>query len=424
MTGCIRATTVLVAASLLGAWLPEPAGAASSARPAGAETAAAARAQGEDFDALWRAIDSGYAYFPHGRAQWRRAREGWRREAIAARGAEAFNALLERALASLNDDHVYLVDRRQGAPRRVPQEWDAWAGWNGPRAMVEAVRTYGDFDVAGIRPGHEVVAIDGVPVERAVRTLLPARDAAEPRARDWALRHALAGPSAGVLKVQVSEGGRTRTLEVARNGSRAARSGALVARRIGEARDLGYLRLKGHLDDAALAAQFEAALTQARGTRALIIDLRDTPGEGSRAATLAILGHFVTATAPWQVRQGADGTRRIDSVEPRGTAYRAPLVVLVDRWTAGEAEALAAGLRAAAGARLVGTRMAGLRGELHEVSLPRGGARVRFPAERSLLPDGTAREALRPDVEVNLAAPDGGPGDPILYQALKLFERK
>jgi hypothetical protein len=36
--------------------------------------------------------------------------------------------------------------------------------------------------------------------------------------------------------------------------------------------------------------------------------------------------------------------------------------------------------------------------------------------------DGTPREALRPSVEVDLAAPSGGPGDPILYQALKLLE--
>jgi hypothetical protein len=96
----------------------------------------------------------------------------------------------------------------------------------------------------------------------------------------------------------------------------------------------------------------------------------------------------------------------------------------VDRWTAGDGEALAAGLAAVAGARLVGTRMAGMRGELREVRLPHSGIAVRFPAERLLHVDGTPREALRPAIEVDLAAPAGGPGDPILYQALKLFERK
>lgn len=98
-------------------------------------------------------------------------------------------------------------------------------------------------------------------------------------------------------------------------------------------------------------------------------------------------------------------------------------MVLVDRWTAGEGEALAAGLQAVARARLVGTRTAGLRGELREVRLPHSGIVARFPAEKALSPDGRPRETLTPEVLVDLAAPRGGPGDPILYQALKLLEK-
>ena len=51
-----------------------------------------------------------------------------------------------------------------------------------------------------------------------------------------------------------------------------------------------------------------------------------------------------------------------------------------------------------------------------------GGPWVRGVA--TLHVDGTPRESLRPAIEIDLAAPVGGPGDPILYQALKLFERK
>jgi hypothetical protein len=49
---------------------------------------------------------------------------------------------------------------------------------------------------------------------------------------------------------------------------------------------------------------------------------------------------------------------------------------------------------------------------------------VRFPGERTLLPDGTPREALLAQVPVDLAAPPGGPGDPILYPALKRREKR
>jgi carboxyl-terminal processing protease len=98
------------------------------------------------------------------------------------------------------------------------------------------------------------------------------------------------------------------------------------------------------------------------------------------------------------------------------------VAVLVDHWTAGEGESLACGLETAARATLVGTAMAGLRGEIREVRLPASGIAVRFPASRIFHTNGTPREVVRPAVPVNIVSPNGGPGDPILYQALKLLE--
>jgi carboxyl-terminal processing protease len=80
------------------------------------------------------------------------------------------------------------------------------------------------------------------------------------------------------------------------------------------------------------------------------------------------------------------------------------------------------GLDAAARATLVGTAMAGLRGEARELRLAESGIVLRYPAARVFHPNGTPREALRPAVPVDIVAPSGGPGDPILYQALKLLE--
>jgi carboxyl-terminal processing protease len=161
---------------------------------------------------------------------------------------------------------------------------------------------------------------------------------------------------------------------------------------------VGYLRVRVGSGDGKVVGEVDAALDSLKDTRALMLDLRETLGPGSRAETEALLSRF------------------------GGTAYRSPVVILVDRWTAGEGEALAAGVKAATNARIVGTRMAGLRGELREVTLPASGIVVSFPARKTVLADGAPREELRPDVPVDLAAPLGGPGDPILYQALKLVE--
>jgi len=65
-------------------------------------------------------------------------------------------------------------------------------------------------------------------------------------------------------------------------------------------------------------------------------------------------------------------------------------------------------------ATLIGTPTAGLSPEVTEVSLPHSGVVVSFPAKRA--------EPLQPAIAVDLAAPSGGPGDPILYQGLKALE--
>jgi carboxyl-terminal processing protease len=381
----------------------------------------------EDFDTLWSAIDRGYAYFGATRPEWKRTREAFRGKAKAARTRADFVAVLEAALQRLHDDNVWISERSPESPRRVPGETDIWAAWRGEAAVIEAVRTYGDADVAGVRPGHVVRSIAGLPAPLAVRDRV-GKAQAESADRDWALRHALAGPRQGVLKLEIAEARGPRAYEIERSRPHTANNAPVIARRIGDKRDIGYLRVKASLSDAALPAQFDGAMQYLRSTRAMILDLRDVTGPfedaaRARAMTLSILQRFATRPGPWQLREAKPGQRTSDPIEAKPGAYSAPLVVLVDRWTAGEGEALAAGLRSVAGASIVGTRMAGLHGEVREVTLPHSAIKLHFPAERALLADGTPRESLAPDVLVDLAAPQGGPGDPILYQGLRLLEK-
>jgi C-terminal processing protease CtpA/Prc len=117
----------------------------------------------------------------------------------------------------------------------------------------------------------------------------------------------------------------------------------------------------------------------------------------------------VESEAAWQLRQVAGrGERTRDLVKPGTTRYRGGLVVLVDRWTAGEAEALATGLDGAASAVLVGTPMAGLHGERAGAHAAAQQGRRALPAQRTFHVNGTPRELVRPDVEVDLASPSGG----------------
>ena len=348
----------------------------------------------EDFDAMWRAIDARYAFFDAGHGAWRRARDTWRPRAAKARASRQFAAVLRATLDTLEDDNVALA-AEELSRARVPYDIDIWPRWEAGAARVEAVRVFSDADVAGMRPGQPLAdsAVEGAMRERLGRR---PRDAAQ---AEWALRRVFAERNH-------------------RTPSATPPLPALSAHRIGENRDLGYVKVRIGVPEPQLEQKLDTALDQLSDTRALIVDLRDNAGPGSPALTRTVLARFVRQPTPWQLRSNPQAKPAADSIAPAGVAYTGPVVVLVDRWTAGEGETLAQGLKTVAHAQLIGTRTAGLRGATTEVRLPRSGFVVSFPVERTFQLDGKPRRELVPDILIDLAAPKGGPGDPILYQAL------
>ncbi|HEY2630511.1 MAG TPA: hypothetical protein VGI57_15370, partial [Usitatibacter sp.] len=164
-----------------------------SAATAFAAPPASPRQQGEDFDALCKGIDQGYAYFDGERPQWKQSCEKWRPAAIRAVARADFVAALEGLVFELHDDNVTLSEYSPGHPRRLPWETDLYAIWRDNVAYLDSVRIFGDADVAGMRPGVSILKIDDIPVEQATRNRLGAGTSPR-RALSWALRHALSGP--------------------------------------------------------------------------------------------------------------------------------------------------------------------------------------------------------------------------------------
>ena len=372
----------------------------------------------QDFDALRAAIERSYAY-PESLGAWRAGIDRWRARAARARDDGQFVAALEGALDLLRDDQATLSRRGVHSARRLPQESDVWVRFVDGVARIEAVRVASDADMAGVQPGMSVTRIEGIDVARAVDARLDG-DSADPRARDWALRQLLAGPRRGSYTLELAPGDRTVVVQHAKAEPPGP---AALARRVGDERDVGYLRLRFGAEPS-VVRQLDAGLAALDGVRALVLDLRDTAGPRNDGEMLATLTRFAHEAGVWRVRSARSGERTADRVVPSAHAIRVPLVVLVDRWTQGAAESLALGLRAVSAATLIGTPMAMLRGVAANVRLPHSGIVARFAMERAHAPDGSPREDARPDVPVDLAAPSGGPGDPILYQALKRLERR
>ena len=127
----------------------------------------------DDFDSAWTFIRDNYAYFDEKSVDWEQVRNRLRPRATAIRDHGEFIGLLEELVEHLYDHHAHLGVNTPSSPRLVPSGADLWAAHRGGRAVITQVRAGSDGERAGLRPGMEIVSIDGRPVADAVEGRLP-----------------------------------------------------------------------------------------------------------------------------------------------------------------------------------------------------------------------------------------------------------
>ncbi|MGE0641433.1 MAG: S41 family peptidase [Thermoanaerobaculia bacterium] len=210
----------------------------------------------------------------------------------------------------------------------------------------------------------------------------------------WAINHEL-----------VSATGKSVELEIVRNGETRKVSLPMAEQpfpppTIADAGGYPMLSLP-RIDDAAIAParSLLGALPPAtpEAPAKLIVDLRGVSG-GSPDAAYALAGLFARGPLG-ELREKEKSLRTFASdAEP---VYQGEIVVLVNGYTAGAAEIVAAALRQSAGAKLIGTPSFGWAGERSRLELS-SGARLLVTTSFFNAADGKPlHEALAPDLLVD-----------------------
>jgi carboxyl-terminal processing protease len=189
--------------------------------------------------------------------------------------------------------------------------------------------------------------------------------------------------------------------------------------------NIGYILINNSLGDNTLINVFDSAMTVLQHTKALIIDLRNTPSGGNTSVARAILSRFISKEGFYQKHELTSeeretGVKRswVEIVSPRKPVYKNALVVLVDHWTGSVGEGIAIGFDALKRATIIGTKMARLNGAVYSFTMPNTGIGFSFPAEKLFHVNGTPREDFKPAIEVNVRQKRTDE-DLILQQALK-----
>jgi len=387
----------------------------------------------EDFLEFCNEVKNNYAYFDKKNTDWEKVKTFYLPEAENARNKNELIKVFENALEELYDDHFSLNTNLKSSTRLVPSGLDIWAEWIEGKAVITEIRKDFSADNAGLKIGMEIISINGIPTEQAVKERSgKCISGNDPEAFNYALRMLLAGTYLKPREITVNHNGQIKIFkpdEVKGNLTDNNQYASLLDYRIIN-NNTGYIKVNNSLGETDLIQLFDTALYQLKDTKALIIDLRETPGGGNSIVARGILGRFISNELPYQkhVLPEVDklfNVKRswLELVAPRGPfMYDKPLVILVNHWTGSMGEGIAIGFSALGRAKITGTGMAGLNGAISRSQTTNTKIPYSFPTEQIFHINGTPREDFVPDKLIELTDPDYiHIEDPVLYEGMNVL---
>lgn len=381
----------------------------------------------KDLDFFWQTLNDNYCYFDKKQIDWSKLKPVYDAQVDTVTGRPGFVSVLERAIYELYDHHCGLQTSYKTSRRLVPTSTDFWAEYRNGKPLVVEVRKGFGAEKVGVRAAMEIIAVNDVPVNEAIKPFLA--HVVNEESKSFALRLLLAGNHIAERKLTLKSGAQVLDYYPDKDGMLLEH---ITYPEMVEAKvlpgNIGYLKINNYLFDNKIIAKFDSILNTLMQTKSLIIDLRETPSGGNTSVARAILGRFISKEQFYQkhelyAEEKANGVKRSweEIVSPRGRTYTKRVIVLADHWTGSVAEGIAIAFDGMKRATIVGTQMARLNGAIDGFELPNSKIGVNIAIERLYHVNGTPREFFNPTLLIDVS--DQKPGfDVILAKALSKIE--
>ena len=374
----------------------------------------------DDFNFFWQTVNENYCYFVKKQVDWTKIKPIYDAQTDTVTTRSGFVSTLERAIYELYDHHCGLHTNNPESRRLVPTSTDIWAEYHNDKPIVVEVRKGFGAEKIGIRAGMEVVAINDVPVNQAILPWLSQTVNAE--SKSFALRLALAGDHHTKRKITLMNNNHPVDFFPDQDGLMLENITypALVESKVLD--NIGYIKINNYLFDNAIIAKFDSALNALIKTKAIIIDLRETPSGGNTSVARAILGRFISKEQFYQkhelyAEEKATGIKRSweEIVSPRGIIYTNPVVVLADHWTGSISEGITIAFDGMKRATIIGTQLARLNGAVDGFEMPNTKIGFNIATERLYHVNGKPRELFNPAIPVDVSSQ--APGNDLILKA-------
>jgi carboxyl-terminal processing protease len=326
----------------------------------------------ESFEKVWQTVRDKHWDLKSTGLDWQKVHDELRPKVERAKTTADAREVMAEMLERLKQTHFSIV------PADVYKDMDEMAtGASSPgielrvldgKAMVTAVAPGLPAAVRGVKPGWEIVKVDGKDVEPILKRV-GERFQTSTTLELHLMRSVLGrlqGPAGAPVKVEFLDGaGKTAALELDRVRPR----GKLVSfgnlpaqhvwaewRKIGNG--VGYVAFNMFMDAELIAKTMQEAVEGCRECKGFVVDVRGNPG-GIGGIALGVAGWFVDRSGLELGKMYLKGATINFALFPRPSAFQGPLAVLVDGCSASTAEILAGGLKDIGRARVFGTRTAG-----------------------------------------------------------------
>ncbi|MDE2595946.1 MAG: hypothetical protein KGL44_03615 [Sphingomonadales bacterium] len=343
---------------------------------------------------------------------------------------------LQTLLLLFRDSHLHVSPTPAPQAAWVPSAADFWLEERGGHLLVRDVKGGSEAARLGLRPGWELLTMDGIEPRAAATARFAAlglhADAAQVL---YAVNSMASGKLDQPRRFVFRLAGKRRELTLPPGYASVKRpEGMLTVTTLHDSAGHPVIALRPNntLGDNRLIAAFDAAVAALPGDAHVTIDMRDTPSGGNSTVARAMLSHFVSRPLPYQrheltaerVQFGVSRTWT-EFVEPRAPYHGGQIVVLGGLWTGSMGEGIVIGYDAVGQGNtvVIGSEMGHLLGAMIDDELPASCLKVSFANEKLWHVDGTPREQFVPRIALPGAdtAPDGS--DPAMRQALALFDQ-
>lgn len=353
----------------------------------------------KDFDEFWQNIDQYYAYADVQQIDWNKVKTIYQPMVSGVSDRESFIRLLEQMLLELHNGHASLNTNLSTSNKLVPSGLDVFVEEKNGRFLVSDVRKSSGMEASGIRPGMQIVKVNGSDVAESLKKFYPKyTDAPDASMKRFALDMLFAGTHDRQMELTVLSDGKRLVFKPVPVVTRVS----LLETQILNP-STALISIRNSLGNNDLIAEFDKTLDTFLDYKNLVIDLTDTPGGGNSTVARAIMGRFVSEMKPYQVHEFDEksfGTKRhfVEYVSPRGKTFKGNVYILVGHWTGSMGEGMAIGFDGMDRATVIGTKMAGLIGAVWSFKLTESGIGYQIPAERLYHVNGTPRENYLPKV--------------------------